>query len=445
MGNPKEHVFEVNDVDSFDIQGLEKPALDIEYLDDFTVEVNEEIVALRALNRNVELCEAEHIDDMFIKGEPRQYNDEYIEETEVVEETTTTNNLRNRNTYNETNTTTTKKGSSNLDNMSRKVIVETSKETTTNKYNRNNLDNMGRKVIVETSKTTTGSKYNTNKNLDNMGRKVIVATSTKKSDAVDSSSRRGGLDNMGRKVIVETSTKTTTTTGKYGSSNRNLDNMGRKVIIETSTKKSDAYDSSSSLRKGGLDNMGRKVIIETTKTTTTTGKYGSGSGSSSKGNLDNMGRKVIIETSTKKSDATSSGYGGYGVSSSGLGISSRKVVVEQTKGGRFGGEGTKKTTYSIESVGLTKSGNEKDWKTGSGSITLKGKSKAGYGKKAWDIDVTNGDEVFTGRHPSDEEVSTGGNGYSKFSTHKEVRYQTTSKGGAPSKASKYSFKITKGN
>ena len=323
--------------------------------------------------------------------------------------------------------------------MSRKVIVETSKETTS-KYNRNNLDNRGRKVIVETSKTTTGSKYNTNKNLDNMGRKVIVATSTKKSDAVDSSSRRGGLDNMGRKVIVETTKTTTTTTGKYGSSNRNLDNMGRKVIIETSTKKSDAYDSSSSLRRGGNDNMGRKVIVETTKTTT--GKYGSGS---SNRNLDNMGRKVIIETTTKKSEATASGYGGYGSGSSGLGISSRKVVVESTKGGRFGGEGTKKTTYSIESVGLTKSGNEKDWKTGSGSITLKGKSKPGYGKKAWDIDVTTGDEVFTGRHPSDEEVSTGGNGYSKFSTHKEVRYQTTSKGGAPSKSSKYSFKVTKGN
>jgi hypothetical protein len=298
---------------------------------------------------------------------------------------------------------------------------------------------MGRKVIVETSKTTTGSKYNTNKNLDNMGRKVIVATSTKTSDAVDSSSRRGGLDNMGRKVIVETTKTTTTTTGKYGSSNRNLDNMGRKVIVESSTKKSD-YDSSSSLRKGGLDNMGRKVIIETTKTTTT-GKYGSGS--SSKGSLDNMGRKVIIETSTKKSDVTTSGYGGYGAGSSGLGISSRKVVVEQTKGGRFGGD--KKTTYSFESVGLTKSGNEKDWKTGSGSIALKGKSKAGYGKKAWDVDVTTGDEVFTGRHPSDEEVSTGGNGYSKFSSHKEVRYQTTSKGGAPSKSSKYSFKVTKGN
>jgi hypothetical protein len=266
-----------------------------------------------------------------------------------------------------------------------------------------------------------------------MGRKVIVATSTKTSDAVDSSSRRGGLDNMGRKVIIETTKTTTTTTGKYGSSNRNLDNMGRKVIVETSTKKSD-YDSSSSLRKGGNDNMGRKVIVETTKTTTT-GKYGS-----SNRNLDNMGRKVIIETSTKKSDVTASGYG---AGSSGLGISSRKVVVESTKGGRFGGEGTKKTTYSFESVGLTKSGNEKDWKTGSGSITLKGKSKAGYGKKAWDIDVTTGDEVFTGRHPSDEEVSTGGNG--KFSSYKEVRYQTTSKTGAPSKGSKYSFKITKGN
>ena len=87
-----------------------------------------------------------------------------------------------------------------------------------------------------------------------------------------------------------------------------------------------------------------------------------------------MGRNVIIEISTKKSDVSSSGYGGYGAGSSGLGISSRKVVVESTKGGRLGGEGTKKTTYSIESIGFTKSVNKKHWKTGCGSITLKRKS-----------------------------------------------------------------------
>ena len=113
---------------------------------------------------------------------------------------------------------------------------------------------------------------------------------------------------------------------------------------------------------------------------------------------------------------------------------SRKVIIEASKGGKYG-DGSKKTSYNIEKVTLTKSGNEKDWKS-SGAKGYKG------GKTAWEVDVSNGDEVFTGRHPSDEEVSTGGNGYSKFSTHKEVKYQP-SKGAT--KSSKYSFKITKGN
>ena len=55
------------------------------------------------------------------------------------------------------------------------------------------------------SKVTT-TKYGGNKNLDNMGRKVIVETSKRGGESIESSSRRG-LDNMSRKVIIETSKK----------------------------------------------------------------------------------------------------------------------------------------------------------------------------------------------------------------------------------------------
>ena len=70
------------------------------------------------------------------------------------------------------------------------------------------------------------------------------------------------------------------------------------------------------------------------------------------------------------------------------------------------------------------------------SKTTAGKTTGG--KRAWDLEVSNGDEVFTGRHPSDEEVSTGGNGYTKYSS--QAKFVPT-KGGV-SKISKYSVKRT---
>ena len=214
---------------------------------------------------------------------------------------------------------------------------------------------------------------------------------------------------MGRHVIVDTSSKTTTTTGKFG--NKNLDNMGRHVIVDTSSK-----------------------------TTTTTGKYGNK-------NLDNMGRHVIVDTKTTTTTATGrygAGKGGYGegaASGYGYGSMSRKVETSTTKGGKSG------SGYSIEKVALNKSGNEKEWGSSGSSLTFKGTSKGGAshkvtgGKKPWALEVTNGDEVFTGRHPSDEEASTGGNGYSKYSSKREVKYQPT-KGGAASSVSKFSIKRT---
>ena len=161
--------------------------------------------------------------------------------------------------------------------------------------------------------------------------------------------------------------------------------------------------------------MGRHVITATTKTTTTTG-YGAG-----------------------KSGAGASGYGN--------GNMSRKIVESTTTSGKGGKSGS---GYSIEKVALNKSGNEKSFKgtnkgtsgTGSGYYKEEIKTtKATGGKKPWALEVTNGDEVFTGRHPSDEEASTGGNGYSKYSSKREVKYQPT-KGGATSSVSKYSVKRT---
>jgi hypothetical protein len=216
---------------------------------------------------------------------------------------------------------------------------------------------------------------------------------------------------MGRKVIVEV-TKTTTTntsTSKYGSGNN--DNMGRHVIVDTSKS-----TTTGKYGKGNTDNMGRKVIVEVTKSTATNaGKYGSGSG--------NAGRQIIIEatTVTKKgetTETTTTRKGGFG------------------KGGKSG--------YSIENVALNKSGNEKEWKTTGSketSVVYKGTGKTATGKggkRAWDLEVSNGDEVYTGRHPSDEEVSTGGNGYTKYSS--QVKYVPT-KGGV-AKVSKYQVQKT---
>ena len=161
------------------------------------------------------------------------------------------------------------------------------------------------------------------------------------------------------------------------------------------------------------------ILANQLKTTSSnTGKFGTG-------NSDNMGRKVIIEatTVTKKGETTET------VTRKGFG-----------KGGKASG-------YSIENVSLNKSGNEKQWGTSGSkvetSVVYKGASKttAGAGKggkRAWDLEVSNGDEVYTGRHPSDEEGSTGGNGYTKYSS--QVKYVPT-KGGV-AKVSQYSFKKT---
>ena len=293
--------------------------------------------------------------------------------------------------------------------MGRKVIVETSQTTTTtgNKYSRGNNDNMGRKVIVETSQTTTtgGNKYT-----------------------------KGSNDNMGRKVIVETSqtTKTTTTGGKYTKGSN--DNMGRKVIVETSTVTS---------RGDSANANGRYSALK-----------------SSSGNNDNMGRKVIVETTTTRKGETSEGSsrrGTHNASGYGSGSMSKKVIVETTttttKGGYGAGAKKGASGYQIENVALNKSGNEKEWKSGargskatsgSGSSFIKEEkrvTKVSGVRKPWEVDTTNGDEVFAGRHPSDEEVSTGGNGYTKYSVKKEVKYQpvSTTKGATTtSKVSRFS-------
>ena len=213
---------------------------------------------------------------------------------------------------------------------------------------------------------------------------------------------------MSRHVIKETSSSSTTTNKGYG----NLDNMGRHVIRETSSSTTGNYGGSNY-----LDNMGRHVIRETSTTETTTRRGGSGYGTS--GLLSsgigggNMSRKVILETTT--TTTKTSGYGGK----SGSG-------------------------YAVETGSLARSGNEKDWRSSGSSVLYKGASKTTRttgGKKAWDLEIGNGDEVFTGRHPSDEEVSSGGNGYSKFSSKREVKYLPSSKG-ATTKVSKYSMTRT---
>ena len=191
----------------------------------------------------------------------------------------------------------------------------------------------------------------------------------------------------------------------------------------------------------------------TTKTTTTTGKYGSG-------NNDNMGRHVINESTTKTT--ITKGGAGYGAGAgSSSGNMSRKVIVESTTTTTKGGYGGKQGSgYSFEKVSLNKSGNEKEWGSSGTSITFKGASKglsgsgSGYtkelkttkvtgGKRPWELEVSNGDEVFTGRHPSDEEASTGGNGYSKYSSKREAKFQPSKQGSvSTSKATKFSVKRT---
>ncbi len=171
-----------------------------------------------------------------------------------------------------------------------------------------------------------------------------------------------------------------------------------------------------------------------------------------------MGRKVIVETTTKRKGETSEGSsrrGTHNASGYGSGSMSKKVIVETTttttKGGYGAGAKKGASGYQIENVALNKSGNEKDWKSGRSSKNSgmgssyykeeKKVTKVSGRRGPWEVDQTNGDEVFAGRHPSDEEVSTGGNGYTKYSVKKEVKYQpvSTTKGATTtSKVSRFS-------
>ena len=434
---------EVIGVDSFDVQALVRPTLDVEYLDEIIIDIDEKIL----LERNIKYTEMESVDEIGIAGQPLPEKlDEYITETEIVEETTTTN-LKNVNRggsrTTETVTETTTNNRRNLDNMGRKVIVESSQTTTTKGGRTSNNDNMGRKVIVQTSETTTTTKTGNRfarGNNDNMGRKVIVESSQ---TTTTKGARSSNNDNMGRKVIVQTSETTTTTTGnRFGKGNN--DNMGRKVIVQSSQ---------TTTTKGGRvsnnDNMGRKVIVEST-TVTRGGDSATGasrfSAYKSSANNDNMGRKVIVESTTTRKGETSTGSSRRGTHNAGYGGMSKKVIVETTTTTTSnGGYGAKKgaSGYQIENVALNKSG------SGSGSSYYKEEKKVtkiSGGRKPWEVDNTNGDEVFAGRHPSDEEVSvsTGGNGYTKYSVKKEVKYQptTTTRGATSSKTSKFSVQRT---
>jgi hypothetical protein len=266
---------------------------------------------------------------------------------------------------------------------------------------------MGRKVIVESSQTVTKSGR-TSGNNDNMGRKVIVESS----QTVTKSGRTSGNDNMGRKVITQTSQTTTTTGNRYATG----DNMGRKVIVESTT-----------VTRGGDSATGASRFSAMKSTT----------------NNDNMGRKVIVESSTRKGE-TSQGSSRRATHNSGYGGMSKKTIVETTTTTTTG-YGAKKgaSGYSIENVALNKSG------SGAGSSYYKEErrvTRTTGERKPWEVDATNGDEVFAGRHPSDEEVSTGGNGYTKYSIKKEVKYQpsSTSKGATSTKASKFSVQRTSG-
>ena len=458
---------EVIGVDSFDVQALVRPTLDVEYLDEIIIDIDEKIL----LERNIKYTEMESVDEIGIAGQPLPEKlDEYITETEIVEETTTTN-LKNVNRggsrTTETVTETTTNNRRNLDNMGRKVIVESSQTTTTKGGRTSNNDNMGRKVIVESSQTTTTRGGRTSNN-DNMGRKVIVQTSETTTTTTGNRFARGNNDNMGRKVIVESS-QTTTTKGARSSNN---DNMGRKVIVQTS--ETTTTTTGNRFGKGNNDNMGRKVIVQSSQTTTTKGGRvsnndnmgrkvivesttvtrggDSATGASrfsaykSSANNDNMGRKVIVESTTTRKGETSTGSSRRGTHNAGYGGMSKKVIVETTTTTTSnGGYGAKKgaSGYQIENVALNKSG------SGSGSSYYKEEKKVtkiSGGRKPWEVDNTNGDEVFAGRHPSDEEVSvsTGGNGYTKYSVKKEVKYQptTTTRGATSSKTSKFSVQRT---
>jgi hypothetical protein len=272
---------------------------------------------------------------------------------------------------------------------------------------------MGRKVIVESSQTTTTKSGRTSNN-DNMGRKVIVQTSETTTTTTGNRFSKGNNDNMGRKVIVQSSQTTTTKGGRVS----NNDNMGRKVIVESTT-----------VTRGGDSATGASRF----------------SAYKSSANNDNMGRKVIVESTTTRKGETSTGSSRRATHNAGYGGMSKKVIVETTttttSNGGYGKKGA--SGFQIENVALNKSG------SGSGSSYYKEEkkiTKVSGGRKPWEVDNTNGDEVFAGRHPSDEEVSvsTGGNGYTKYSVKKEVKYQptTTTRGATSSKTSKFSIQRT---
>ena len=241
---------------------------------------------------------------------------------------------------------------------------------------------------------------------------------------------------MGRVVIKETSQ--TTTTGNRFSKGGNNDNMGRVVIKETSQTTSTGNRFS---KGGNNDNMGRVVIKETSQTTTTGNRFSRG------GNNDNMGRTVIKETTTVTRGGDASQSSSRRATYNAGGNMSRQVITETTTVTK-GGYGAKKgaSGFQIESAALNKSGASKGT-SGSSYYKEERVIRTTGERKPWAVDATNGDEVFAGRHPSDEEVSTGGNGYTKYSVKKEVKYQpssTTTKGATSTKASKFSVQRTTG-
>ena len=105
-----------------------RPTLDVEYLDEIMIDIDEKCFAYDLIERNNKLIEMESVDEIGIAGQPLPEKlEEYITETEVVEETTTTN-LKNVN-----------RGASRT--------TETVTETTTTN-NRRNLDNMGQAKLL---------------------------------------------------------------------------------------------------------------------------------------------------------------------------------------------------------------------------------------------------------------------------------------------------------
>ena len=366
------------------LPGLEKQEKEVEYLDDFVIDKNEDAFIHQIVERNNKSIEMESIDEINIKGKPipdkeeNEYNQE-TKETETIEESTT--NLRKG--Y---NIGVNKNSSQNYSTIINEITTS-----------RRNIDNMGRFVIKETSKTTT---FSTNMGtLDNKGRNEI-----KKINSNYIITKGRNVDNMGRHVIKETSkTATTTTTIKNG----NLDNMGRHVIKETSSSTS---TSGKNNKDRNLKNVERHAIKEksTEKTTRKGGASENGLGNG------NMSRKVIIETTINKSGYLSNSASGYSI---------KKEANKSRNESELGSSDSRLAS-------------------GSGYYKVKIR-KFRDGKKAWDVEESKEDDVFNERHPSDEEeLSNGGIAYSKHSSQKEIKNQP-SKGGAASIRQKYKRNLQK--